>query len=376
MRPLKTSVLLLLSGLLPITLPAQKDEVPKGWHLLDKAATGYYGISINEAYAYAKEKKLKVKPVIVAVIGTGIDTTHEDLVSVLWKNPKEIPGNGIDDDHNGYTDDTYGWNFLGSKDGRENVIQDSKEDLRIYHSLKQKWEGKEAAAILSGEEAYEYAMWKKAERTLFAAAKESTDELYFLKRSLDKCRINDSILRKAMDKEVFTGTDLDEFLPNTEEVEIAKKSFYGALAQNDALQSANEEFLTGFSQYIENEERKIKLTIAPPPPYRDAIVKDNYNDITDRFYGNNNVMVNSRAALHGTLISGIIAASRNNGRGADGVTNNVKIMLIRATNDGDEHDKDIALAIRYAVDNGAQIISMAFGKMFSSGKKWVDDAVK
>ncbi|MBA2563777.1 MAG: peptidase S8 and S53 subtilisin kexin sedolisin, partial [Chitinophagaceae bacterium] len=88
---------------------SKKEEVPKNWHQLDNAETGYYGISLNKAYQLVKGKKSKT--VVVAVIDSGIDTAHEDLKPVLWRNPKEIPDNGKDDDKNGYTDDVYGWNF-------------------------------------------------------------------------------------------------------------------------------------------------------------------------------------------------------------------------------------------------------------------------
>jgi subtilisin family serine protease len=80
--------------------------------------------------------------------------------------------------------------------------------------------------------------------------------------------------------------------------------------------------------------------------------------------------------FHGTHVSGIIGAVRGNGKGIDGIADNVRIMTIRAVPDGDEHDKDVALAIRYAVDNGAKVINMSFGKYFSPQKQWVDDAVK
>ena len=82
-------------------------DVPHGWHLLDHAKDGYSGISINEAYAFVKSKNLKSNPVVVAVIDSGIDTLHEDLKTILWNNPKEIPGNGKDDDGNGYIDDVH-----------------------------------------------------------------------------------------------------------------------------------------------------------------------------------------------------------------------------------------------------------------------------
>ena len=127
---------------------AQKETTPNGWHLMDKDSSGYYGVSANKAYSFVKSKKLKSKTVIVAVIDSGIDTLHEDLKPILWTNPKEIPGNGKDDDKNGYIDDVHGWNFLGGKDGR-NVKEDSYESARVYHSLKAKWEGKSLADAIT-----------------------------------------------------------------------------------------------------------------------------------------------------------------------------------------------------------------------------------
>src|SRR5580765_4401955 len=128
---MKRTLLFAINGLLSLTLFAQKDEPPKGWHMLDKASTGYYGISVDKAYDFVNAKKLKSKTVIVAIIDSGVDTTHEDLRAVLWHNPGEIPGNGIDDDKNGYVDDVYGWNFLGGRDGR-NVEKDSYEAARVF----------------------------------------------------------------------------------------------------------------------------------------------------------------------------------------------------------------------------------------------------
>src|SRR5205814_6021932 len=137
-----------------------KESVPKGWHLLNKQTSGYYGISLDKAYDFLKDKKST--PVIVAVIDSGVDTTHEDLKPILWHNPGEIPGNGIDDDKNGYIDDVYGWNFLGGRDGR-NVEKDSYEAARVFHGLKAKWEGKEVdEKKLSPADLKEYKMWLRA----------------------------------------------------------------------------------------------------------------------------------------------------------------------------------------------------------------------
>ncbi len=81
-------------------------------------------------------------------------------------------------------------------------------------------------------------------------------------------------------------------------------------------------------------------------------------------------------AKHGTHVAGIIGAVRGNGVGVDGIAPAVKFMMIRTVPDGDERDKDVANAIRYAVDNGAKIISMSFGKAYSPYKAAVDDPVR
>jgi len=140
------------------------------------------------------------------------------------------------------------------------------------------------------------------------------------------------------------------------------------------MDMSNKEFVEGFGEYVTSQVKKSEAADKAPEDYRGEIVQDNYKDINDRFYGNGDVMAST--PFHGTHVSGIIAAARNNGKGIDGIADNVRIMMVRAVPDGDEHDKDIALAIRYAVDNGAKVINMSFGKGFSPEKKWVDDAVK
>jgi subtilisin family serine protease len=362
-----------LSGLL---IQAQNSEIPKGWHMLDKKTDGYYGISTDKAYQFVKSKKLKSNTVIVAVIDSGIDTLHEDLKSVLWVNPKEIPGNGIDDDKNGYVDDINGWNFLGGRDG-QNVEKDSYEAARVYHRFKSKFADKNIKPEeLSPEEAIEYADWKRAEKDVVGDNKQSGLELLMMRRAYNNCVKADSVLRKALGKDVYTGKELDSLKSDDNAVKKAKNLLFGLMSSNDALETSNTEFLEGFGEFVDSEEAKASAASAAPPAYRDDVVKDNYEDFNDRFYGNNNVLVSNKAALHGTHVSGIIAAARGNGKGMDGIADNVRIMSLRAVPDGDEHDKDIALAIRYAVDNGARVINMSFGKSFSPEKKWVDDAVK
>ncbi len=345
-----------------------KDEIPKNWHLLDKATTGFPGISLDKAYEFVKAKNLKSNKIVVAVIDSGIDTLHEDLKPVLWRNPKEIPGNGIDDDKNGYVDDIYGWNFLGGKDGR-NVSKDSYEGARVYHALKGKWEDKEVdVAKLSAAE--------KAEYETFLLAKQKTvgevnpQEVAYIKGLHPKLVKADSALAKELGKAEYNGNDIKEFTTLSPESKTMKAFLLNISKANNSYDITNKQLL----DELEGELRKAEAATTAPPTYRKDIVQDDETDINDRYYGNPDVMANT--PFHGTHCSGIIAAARNNGVGMDGVVSNVSIMMLRAVPDGDEHDKDIALAIRYAVDNGAKIISMSFGKDFSPEKHWVDDAFK
>ena len=353
-----------------------KTELPKGWHLQDKEKDGFQGISIEQAYDFLLSKKLKSKTVIVAVIDSGIDTAHEDLRPILWKNPKEIPGNGKDDDKNGYVDDVYGWNFLGGKDGK-NVEGDSYEAARIYHQYKSIYEDKTVDTTkFTVVEKNTYQMWVRAKDQLTGKDKPNANEIIFMKRMLANIKKADSLLQKSLGKEIYTGNDLASFSPTETDVKKAKSAIYGLMLRNEALESSNKEFISEFDEYVSSEEKKIDAATTPPPAYRDEIVRDNYADFNDKYYGNPDVMASAKGAMHGTHVAGIIGADRGNGLGIDGVADNVKIMMLRAVPDGDEHDKDIALAIRYAVDNGASIINMSFGKSFSPEKKWVDDAVK
>lgn len=378
---------LLTSACLALAIASfsQSNEVPRGWHLMDKANSGYYGISMDKAYKFVAEKKLKSTPVIVAVIDSGIDTLHEDLKAVLWRNPGEIPGNGIDDDKNGYIDDVYGWNFLGGADGA-NVEKDSYEAARVYHQLLPKWGNRDVnAGSLTPAEAREYDVFVRARKDVMASNVDpksltSLQQNYQEMRRVDSMfTIGDSIIRKDLGKQEFSCKDLQSYNPTNDVARWVRLVMTSICRDNKSEEITNLELLDeldGETSQLEGEISKIEMREKAPRNYRNDVVKDNYNDINDRFYGNNNVMVSKKAAMHGTHVAGIIAAARDNGVGMNGVADNVKIMMIRAVPDGDEHDKDIALAIRYAVDNGARVINMSFGKGFSPEKKWVDEAVK
>jgi len=376
---IRISKIFIAFSFLSFSAAAQTNAVPNSWHMMDKEADGYYGVSADKAYQFLKSKNLKSTTVVVAVIDTGIDTLHEDLKPVLWKNTKEIPGNGIDDDKNGYIDDIYGWNFLGGKDGR-NVKTDSDERGRVYYGLKDKWDNKEVDKDkLSKTELYEYEMFSKAKAEIKGSFTKEQDfsavDIASLKELHKTLLSSDSILKKAMGKDTFTGRELDLYTTKSFAERRAKNDFIGIMKANNMLDQTDSEFIDGLMEYIEYVEGEIRKEAAkytPPTPYRKNIVGDDENDINDIGYGNNDVMANF--SMHGTHCAGIIAAARNNGKGMDGIADNVRIMSLRVVPDGDEHDKDIALAIRYAVDNGARIISMSFGKSYSPQKHWVDEA--
>jgi len=371
----KFSSLILCSVIFATSVVAQtsKKEAPKGWHLMDKEKSGFYGVSIDKAYDFAKSKNLKSKTVIVAVIDSGIDTLHEDLKPILWVNKKEIPNNNIDDDKNGYTDDVHGWNFIGGKDGR-NVKENSLEVNRVYHMYKSKNEDKTINENeLNAADLEEYTMWKKAEKKTMGSQEGGAD-VVIMKKFLANTKKADSTLKVAMGKEIYTGTELDAYTTKNDAEKKAKVNLLGLMKGNNQMEASNKEFITGFEDYVSGEERKQEAKTKAPFDFRGDIVKDNPTDFNDKNYGNKDIM--AATSFHGTHCSGIIGAIRGNGKGVDGVASDVRIMTIRAVPDGDEHDKDVALAIRYAVDNGAQIISMSFGKDFSPRKDWVDDAVK
>ncbi len=365
-------IILCFTATLPVWSSAQgtaeKDAkvAPNDWWEMDRSATGYYGISLDKAYDFLKGRQSKT--VVVAVIDSGVDTTQEDLKSILWHNPGEIPGNGIDDDHNGYVDDVYGWNFIGGKDGK-NVHQDSYEAARVYWSLHPKY-GDSIPDTTNMDEA------QRAEVEEYIRAKSEVvgdvnpKELEFMEHILPRLEEGDSLIAQDLGKKEFSGNDLQSYTSDNLMAKTAANIYLNICKLNNDYSIKNTDIL----EDLKGQIRKGEAATTPPENYRDEIVKDNENDINDRYYGNNDVMAGTPS--HGTHCSGIIAAVRNNGIGMNGVADNVRIMMIRAVPDGDEHDKDIANAIRYAVDNGAQIISMSFGKPFSPEKSWVDDAVK
>lgn len=357
-----------------ISLKTFSQEIPKGWYLLDPVEDHFYGISLNKAYQFLKEHKKQSKPVVVAVLDSGVDTAHEDLKDILWKNPKEIPGNGIDDDGNGYIDDVYGWNFLGGKDGT-NLKKCSDERSRIYHRYKDAYLNKTVDTnSMSKEDKYHYTIWNKAASELNFSPEEQT-ELMYVEITAKAIKKHDKILRKELELEEYTLETLEKFESNSK---VGKEAKMGYLTCMKILgidgEDTNVSTIEQLDEYIDGKKTAFESKEKVPVDYRSQIVKDNYANFSDSHYGNNDVM--GPNPMHGTHVTGIIAAKRNNGIGMDGVADNVQVMMVRVVPDGDEYDKDVALGIRYAVDNGAKVINMSFGKSFSPEKPWVDSAIR
>jgi cell wall-associated protease len=349
----------------------QTKSKKEGWHLMDKSTDGYYGISLDKAYGLLKGRKSTT--VIVAVIDSGIDTLHEDLREVLWRNPKEINGNGKDDDGNGYVDDIYGWNFCGSKEG-ENMSRNSHEIARVYHGWKNEFEGKKEKEI-PADKKFLYGQWVKAASLINKDYEEAKAELENIGPFFNALDVSSKNINKELGVTEFSASQIKKLLTHSNQMMAKSAALWNELFTNAGDTTVKSTaIITEVTNYKNQLDNKISRKEQLPEEWRAALVKDNYTDINDRFYGNNNLKTHS--GDHGTLVAGTIAAIRNNGKGMDGIADNVRIMALRAVPGGDEHDKDVALAIRYAVDNGARIINMSFGKPVSPYKQFVDDAVK
>ncbi|MGX5819004.1 S8 family peptidase [Chitinophaga lutea] len=347
----------------------QRVAVPKNWQLLDYATDSVYGVGAEKAYRELLKNK-ESKTVIVAVIDSGIDTTHEDLKAILWRNPKEIPGNNIDDDGNGYVDDIHGWNFLGAKDG-SSVKEDSDEATREYYRFKRLYGNPDSALA---PESKEYAYWKRLkDRTQKPSTQAKTDYRMMLKvqENLLRC---ETVLAEYLKTPDFSREQLDTIRSADQDIMMARSFALRLLGSTGEEGTSYQALKEDLSEYVKELKRKAEGVGGEPKDKRTTIVGDNLDDINDRYYGNNDVT--GQFAFHGTHVAGIIGAMRNNDLGIDGVAENVRIMAVKVVPEGDERDKDVALGIRYAVDNGAQIINMSFGKGFSPQKQWVDDAIR
>ncbi|MCV9927989.1 S8 family peptidase [Flavobacterium sp. LS1R49] len=316
----------------------------KRWSHLDLVKDTIPGMSVDKAYAELLKDKKGVK-VIVGIVDSGVDIEHEDLQGKIWTNTKEIPGNGIDDDKNGFIDDVHGWNFLGD------AVSENLELTRIVKK------GDDGSAQYKNALAQYDEKYKKA-----LEDKQQVDFLLDVHATI-KAALNKTDY-KIEDLSTITSTD-----PKVTRCKMIMTQIF-----TNAGPTFNPE--ADFEEYREQVYDQLNFNLNKDFDGR-KIVGDNPEDIKDNHYGNNIVFgPDKEKALHGTHVAGIIAQVRHNNLGGDGVANNVEIMTVRAVPDGDEYDKDIALAIRYAVDNGAKVINGSFGKSFSPHKQWVYDAIK
>ncbi|MXV53198.1 S8 family serine peptidase [Pedobacter sp. HMF7647] len=358
----KNKLLLLAVALIPILSNAQTADKPKeNWQNLDLASDGVFGISTEKAYQQLLKGK-KSKPVIVAVIDGGTDTNHEDLKSAIWKNPTEKP-NGKDDDNNGYADDFHGWDFLGSAKGT--VHYDNLEIVRQVRTLQPRYASVLNTTPLTPEESKEFKLYKKFNSEYVNKLQES--QMGLLNVTAIKRYINE-ILAK-MGKQNPTPSDFDAYVPENDMQTKALKIIKSALKKDPDFQKLQEDLNDALTYYTEQVNYNLNIDFES----RDT-VGDNYADKSEKLYGNNNVK--GPDALHGTHVAGIIAAARDNKVGIKGIANNAQIMVVRVVPNGDERDKDVANGIRYAVDNGAKILNMSFGKSYSPDKAVVDSAVR
>ncbi len=312
------------------------------WSDLDLSKDSIPGMSVDKAYSEFLKGKKGTK-IIVGVIDSGLDIDHEDLKGKIWTNTKEIPGNNIDDDHNGFVDDVHGWNFLG---------ETTNENLELTRIVKKGDDGSET--------------YKKAKAEL----DKKIAEMMQYKPQMDMIAKADKDIKANLNKEVYSIEDIKSITTTDSSLNRSKMIMMSVASQIGA--DFQDELKGEMDQVYNMLNNNLNVN------FDGRKVGDNPDDMKETHYGNGNVKgPNVEDALHGTHVAGIIAQIRGNGKGGDGVVNdNVEIMSVRAVPNGDEYDKDIALAIRYAVDNGAKVINGSFGKDYSPHKEWVWEAIK
>lgn len=354
----------LLIILIPILSFGQtKDSPPPNWFNLDYERDGVMGISTERAYEQLLKGK-KSTTVVVAVIDGGVDVNHEDLKDVIWVNEKDSAATGTDEDGNGYINDKHGWNFIGNANG-ENVHYDNLEVTRLIRNLEPEYIYVLPSTPMSGEERREFAEYQKM--VTYYAAK--TQEAHFGQASYTGLKRMVDTMVARMGKENPTLADFDDYKPEGDMEKMALRIVKKELKEEPDFKV----FYTDLEDGVEHFNNQVNYHLNKEFDSR-HIVGDDYENSRERYYGNADVI--GPDADHGTHVAGIIGAVRNNDIGIKGVADDVRIMVLRTVPDGDERDKDVANSIRYAVENGAKVINMSFGKAFVKDKQVVDDAVR
>ena len=348
-----------------VNIPAKigtmtEDEI-RSWPHEDLATDSIPGMSLNKAYQFVADKKATT--IIVGVIDSGIDIGHEDLKDNVWINTDEIAGNGIDDDKNGHIDDIHGWNFLGGEEWASTPEQ--LEVTRIYKKLDAKY-GDKSEDQISDKNKEEYAYYQKVKKD-FEKRVEKAEGDYAYYNKLQKMLLDgDAIAREKLNKDLYTIQDL-----NTLSAEDQNPFLMRVISSGGSVEDVSKQLEEGIDHFGSQVNIMYNLDFDGR-----AATGDDAYDIADVPYGNAFTIGSVEDEMHGTHVSGIILATRDNGIGMNGVAKNVKLLSVRTVPDGDEYDKDVALAIRYAVDNGAKVINMSFGKSYSPNADWVYDAIK
>lgn len=356
-------------------LDPMQDKNLMTWYHQDFASTNVYGVNTQNAYKYLDSKGLKIKPVIVGVLDSGVAVDHPGLVKNMWKNVNEVPNNGKDDDGNGYIDDIYGWNFSGGKNGDIDI--DNMEVTRVVKKYQSIFEGPNSTQNKANQAKMpeDFAMYMKSKEIFTKKSVEAKQNYETYKR------IQGMIpsMIAMLGGQNLTSEVLASIKPTTQEQAMAA-SVLGQISRDPSVTGKSpaevQKFLEAqmkeaLDYYEPQATKQYNLDYDP----RASIVGDNYDDYTQKNYGNNHY--EGPDAQHGTHVAGIIAGLPQGTEVQYGVGyKTAKIMTVRAVPNGDERDKDIANAIRYAVDNGARILNMSFGKPVSPGKAVVWDAFK
>ena len=347
----------------------------KTWYHKDFSTTNVYGVNTNNAYKFLESKGLKPRTVVVGVLDSGVEVDHPGLINNMWKNPNEIPNNGIDDDKNGYVDDIYGWNFIGGKTA--DVDADNLEVTRMVKKYQPIFEGTDSAKNRANQAKMpeEYAIYQKSKKLYDEKGSEAKQYYHYFSG------FNNAIpsIVKTLNGKTLTKANLAAIKPASQE-DNRNLQILNSLVQDagnvgktpkEVEELLRKEIEGALKHYESQATKHYNLDFDP----RAEIVGDNYDNYNEKHYGNNHY--EGPDASHGTHVSGIIAGLPHGDEAQYGVAHKVaKIMTVRAVPDGDERDKDVANAIRYAVDNGAKILNMSFGKAVSPGKKHVWDAMK
>ncbi|TXK49269.1 S8 family serine peptidase [Pontibacter qinzhouensis] len=334
------------------------------WYNRSATQDKIQGVGVDRAYKELLPTKQPKKKIVVAVIDSGLDINHEDLQGKVWVNKKEIPGNGIDDDNNGYVDDVHGWSFLGNAAG-ENIRYETYEYIRIYRKLAPVYQHIAAVEAVPADKQEEYKTFLRCQEKYEKEVSQNQKTQENLTRFEEVLATCEAVIGQHLGKSEFTVAEIRAIATKNDNVQRARGWL---LSRYDmGFEKAS------FQKYKDHTQNALEKHLNPAYNPR-AILADDHEDINDRNYGNNDVK--GPRPDHGTPVAGLIAGVRNNNLGINGIAEHVEIMALRAVPEGDEYDKDIALAIRYAVDNGANIINMSFGKEFSPEKQYIDEAIK